>query len=118
MILSELLEQIRFQPGLVEFEAVMSVIADYYHYTPTRFVNGRGALCQINEASNNEGSCKIFAFARIHDLSPKETLACFGRFYREEVLLEPDGSSHGNIRAFMVSGWDCLSFDEPALVAS
>lgn len=116
MTLSELLEQIRLQPELVEFEAVMSVIADYYNYTPTRFVNGRGVLCQINEAGSNEGSCKIFAFARMHDLSPRETLACFGRFYREEVLLEPDGSSHGNIRAFMVSGWNSVAFDEPALI--
>lgn len=116
MTLRELLEQIRYQPELVEFEAVMSVITDSYHYIPTRFVNGRGSLCQINEAGNNEGSCKIFAFAQIHDLSPKETLACFGRFYREEVLQEPDGISHGNIRAFMISGWNSVAFDEPALI--
>ncbi len=117
MTLSELLEQIRQQPELVEFEAVMTVIADHYHYAPTRFVNGRGSLCQINEAGTNEGSCKIFAFAQIHDLSPQETLACFGRFYRDEVLKEPNGSSHGNIRAFMISGWKSVAFDEPALIA-
>lgn len=95
----------------LDFEDTMAVIAENYDYTPTRFSNGD----VINGAGTNEGSCKIFAFAKINQLSPEQTLACFGRFYRDDVLNNPDGSDHGNIRNFMRHGWDGIQFDIPAL---
>ena len=37
------------------------------------------------------------------------TLWLFGDFYRKDVLENPDGTDHANIRAFMEGGWDCVS---------
>ncbi len=115
MKVAELLEQIISQPETIEFSQVIDVIDENYIYTPTRFLNGKGEHLQVNEKGENEGSCKIFAFALLHNLAKEQTLSCFGDFYREEVLSDPGGNSHGNIRAFMISGWDGISFEGKAL---
>ncbi|WP_296058595.1 HopJ type III effector protein [uncultured Amphritea sp.] len=96
-----------------DFEDTIAVIAANYDYTPTRFTNGD----LVNDAGTNEGSCKIFAFAQINQLSEQQTLNCFGRFYRNDVLENPQGSDHGNIRNFMVHGWSGISFGQAALTA-
>ena len=98
----------------VDFEDTIQLINQLYDYHPTRFSNGLTQTV-INEAGQNEGSCRIFAFALLNQLSPASTLACFGRFY-QEVLNEPQGTSHGNIRAFMRDGWAGVIFDGCALV--
>jgi hypothetical protein len=38
------------------------------------------------------------------------TLKLFGQYYRE-VLADPDGDSHQNIRNFMKYGWDGVPFE-------
>jgi hypothetical protein len=40
----------------------------------------------------------------------------FGTYYRNDVLANPTGTDHGNIRNFMLSGWSEIKFDSPALV--
>lgn len=100
----------------IDFQETMSVIAENYHYRPTRFSNGLQP-CLINEAGQNEGSCRIFAFARIHGLSEQQTLALFGDYYRKDVLGNPDGSDHQNIRNFIRDGWAGIKFDGAALLA-
>jgi hypothetical protein len=105
------------EPEVIEFDDVIQVISQYYDYTPTRFTNGKGDTMVINEAGTNEGSCKIFAFARLNGLNAKQTLASFGRFYREDVLLHPDKTDHGNIRNFMLYGWDGIQFSGNVLTA-
>ncbi len=45
-------------------------------------------------AGQNNGSCKIFAFGLAQDLSPEQTLACFGQFYRNDVLGFPENTDH------------------------
>jgi hypothetical protein len=112
MILNTLLEQLVQQPENVEFDQVIHVIAEYYKYTPTRFCNGPEL---VNEAGTNEGSCKIFAFALQQQLNKDATLACFGQYYRKDVLENLSGDDHGNIRSFMVHGWDGIKFDQKAL---
>ena len=112
-----LLSALNESPETVEFDQVMAVITEYYHYTPTRFINGEGAEPAVNEAGTNEGSCKIFAFAKLQSLSEKQTLACFGKYYRDDVLLHPDANDHGNIRHFMKSGWGSVQFDVSPLAA-
>ncbi len=112
MSLNKLLEQIAQNPKHVEFDQVMNVIADNYDYTPTRFCNGPEL---VNEAGTNEGSCKIFAFANLQQLNKDETLACFGQYYREDVLGNLDGDNHGNIRSFIKHGWDGIEFEGTAL---
>ena len=99
----------------VDFEDTIHVINTLYDYQPTRFANGITTVV-MNEAGQNEGSCRIFAFALLNNLNEQETLACFGRFY-QEVLNDPQGSSHGNIRNFMRDGWAGISFEGKALTA-
>ena len=111
MNIDQLLEKIRRTPESVEFSEVMQVINEYYQYTPTRFVNGT----IVNEAGENEGSCKIFAFASMHDLDREQTLACFGAYYRDDVLKQPKALDHKNIRIFMASGWDGIEIDKSVL---
>lgn len=107
----DLLNQVRNAPESVEFNDVIEVINSHYDYTPARFSNGDGAGRLVNEAGSNEGSCKIFAFAQLHDLDQQQTLSLFGRYYRDDVLAKPEGTDHGNIRNFMRSGWAGIHFD-------
>lgn len=111
MSVSQLIEHIRQHPEDVQFDEVMAVIAQHYDYIPTAFRNGDAD----NAAGQNEGSCRLFAFARLNGLSPAETLACFGDYYRKDVLGHPDGTDHANIRNFMVHGWQGIAFDGEAL---
>ena len=114
MPIESLIERVRTNPDTVQFNEVMAAIADHYDYTPTRFSNGEGDDLVINEAGQNEGSCKLFAFTRLNGLTEAETLACFGDYYRKDVLAHPEGSDHANIRTFMRHGWAGIRFDQPA----
>lgn len=69
----------------------------------------------MNEANQNNGSCKIFSFAKMNNLSEKDTLALFGDFYRNDVLQNPEGEDHQNIRNFIKYGWNGIQFTEDAL---
>ena len=55
------------------------------------------------------------SFARLAGLTPDQTLALFGAFYRDDVLGHPDGSDHQNIRNFIKDGWDGIRFEGDAL---
>ncbi len=112
-MLSTLLTQLQQQPSQVSFQQVQQVINQHYHYTPTAFYNGDIE----NLAGTNEGSCKIFAFAQLQQLSQEQTLACFGSYYQDDVLAKPAGDDHANIRNFMRNGWQGLHFNGPALIA-
>lgn len=116
--ITEFLELLDHTPELLEFDQTMAVIAKHYEYQTTEFSNGLGEEKVINQAGTNEGSCKIFAFALLHDLTEAQTLACFGRYYRIDVLQKPDGDDHQNIRNFMRDGWPGIRFDRPALKAN
>ncbi|MEA3404786.1 MAG: HopJ type III effector protein [Pseudomonadota bacterium] len=98
--------------GAVEFNPVIQVIDSEYEFTPTRFVNGN----QINEANTNNGSCKIFAFAKLNGLSEQAALNAFGDYYTVDVLQNPDKEDHQNIRNFITQGWNGIKFDGEALV--
>lgn len=115
MTIEQLLQKIRQNPVDVSFEEVIATIRENYHYAPTRFSNGLGDARVINEAGQNEGSCRIFAFAKMNQLNEQETLACFGRFYRDDVLGNPAGTDHANIRNFMRDGWAGIGFEGEAL---
>jgi len=115
--LTQLLSQLANTPETVTFSQVIDVIHAHYDYTPTRFTNGEGESKVSNEAGSNEGSCKIFAFAQLHELDAQKTLNCFGNYYREDVLKSPHGSDHENIRNFMRFGWAGIDFSGQALVS-
>ena len=111
MELSAFLANLSDQPASIQFEDTMAVIEANFDLAPTAFKNGN----TYNEANQNNGSCKIFAFAQVTGLSPEATLACFGKFYREDVLGNPDGDDHANIRNFIEFGWDGIEFEGEAL---
>ena len=116
MTIEELTQQIKSQPESVKFDDVIDCIDEYFEYTPTHFTNGQGHDIVMNQAGSNEGSCKIFAFATTEGLSESETLNCFGQYYREDVLQNPEGNDHANIRTFMRHGWAGIHFEQSALV--
>lgn len=101
------LTALRNAPATVEFSDTMAVIEANYKFLPTRFQNGD----LTNEAEQNQGSCKLLAFAQLNSLSQQQTLACFGQYYRKDVLEHPAGTDHQNIRNFMEKGWDGVSFE-------
>lgn len=108
---SELILQLRQDPKSITFIQVMELIAQHYVYHPSRFANGE----LINEAGTNEGSCKIFYFAQLQLLNVNETLHLFGEYYHKDVLANPTGTDHGNIRNFIKSGWQGIKFETFAL---
>ena len=111
MTINDLIIQLRTAPNTIEFKQVMQVITEFYDYTATRFTNAE----LLNEAGSNEGSCKIFYFAQLNQLTEGETLSLFGAYYRDDVLANPAGKDHGNIRNFKLAGWSGIKFDTPAL---
>jgi len=112
MPLTTFLNQLNTSPETVTFEDTMNVIEQSYVFTETAFTNGD----VINAAGQNNGSCKIFAFARLNELTEQQTLQCFGDYYRVDVLGNLDGDDHQNIRNFMVHGWPGVRFEGDALV--
>ncbi len=111
MELQHFLDTLALTPEQIEFETTIAVIEANYDFTPTAFSNGTAH----NGVGENNGSCKIFAFGLLNNLSKEATLACFGRFYREDVLQHPENNDHQNIRNFIVNGWDGVKFESPAL---
>lgn len=111
----ELMRQINDKPDSIEFNVMMEFISQNYAYQPVRFVNGLGSDAVINDAGTNEGSCKIFALGKLLGLDGSSTLACFGSYYRNDVLGNPQGEDHANIRQFMKDGWAGIQFDGDAL---
>ena len=111
MELDAFIAQLSQYPEQVEFSDTMSIIDQNYTFTPTTFSNGD----TVNEENQNNGSCKIFAFGQLNSLSEQQTLACFGAYYRDDVLGNPEGDDHQNIRNFMISGWNGIKFSAEAL---
>ena len=107
MNIDSFLKKLNDHPESVAFGDTMAVIDASYEFTPAPFTNGDVR----NEAGQNAGSCKLFAFALLNHLSEAQTLACFGAYYRDDVLKNPAGTDHQNIRNFMKSGWAGLKFD-------
>lgn len=99
------------ETGPVEFSTVMSTIDEHYDFTPTSFKNGNTQ----NAADTNNGSCKVFSFAQLNNLSQQATLNAFGDFYTVDVLQHPENDDHQNIRNFIEFGWDGINFAGQAL---
>ncbi len=107
----EFLNKLRNAPESIDFNELMAVIDEHYEFSNTAFSNG----VLKNKAGENSGSCKLFAFAAQHNLTQQETLACFGAYYREDVLENPESDNHQNIRNFMQTGWIGIEFSGEVL---
>jgi hypothetical protein len=112
MTIETFISKLKNTPKDIEFSETMEVIETNYQFTPTAFKNGD----LQNEAGQNSGSCKLFAFAKLQGFTKDETLACFGTFYFDEVLKDPNGTGHQNIRNFIKTGFKGLVFESDALV--
>lgn len=111
MTLDSFLKKLNETPQEVAFTDTMAIVEALYDFTQTAFKNGD----LHNEAGQNSGSCKLFSFAKLQNFSIEQTLACFGDFYRKDVLENPDATNHQNIRNFMKTGWEGISFEGTAL---
>lgn len=106
MKIDSFLEKLNQNPESISFAETIAVIEENYTFEPTAFENG----VLHNAAGENSGSCKLFAFAEIHNLSEAATLSCFGAYYYDDVLKNPEGINHQNIRNFMKTGWEGIAF--------
>ena len=109
--MKQFLQTLATAPDSITFNATIAVIDAHYDFTPAAFRNGE----LQNEAGQNNGSCKVFSFARLHNLTPEQTLHCFGTYYRDDVLRHPQGTDHQNIRNFIRTGWEGIVFQGNAL---
>jgi len=107
MTLETFLNKLKTTPKGIDFTDTIRVIESNYIFTPTAFKNGD----LHNNAGENSGSCKLLAFAKLQNLTKEETLACFGKYYFEEVLNDPNGIGHQNIRNFMKTGFEGLELE-------
>ncbi|MCC8409292.1 HopJ type III effector protein [Mucilaginibacter sp. UR6-1] len=108
--LNILLQKLKDNTAL--FAEVIEFIESYYEHQPTAFKNGD----VYNEAAQNQGSAKVFAFAQLNELSAEDTLYLFAEHY-QSVLNDPQGEGHQNIRQFMANGWAGIAFEGRALTA-
>ncbi len=98
--------------NLLPFKEVIAFIETYYQHQPTAFRNGE----LYNEATQNQGSAKVFTFAQLNGLDKEDTLYLFAEHY-QSVLNNPGGTDHQNIRQFMTYGWPGIVFEGQALLA-
>ena len=112
MSLDVFLQKVKSAPESISFDETIQVIEESYVFTEIAFSNGD----TNNEAGQNNGSCKIFAFGLANDLTEEQTLHCFGDYYRVDVLGNPNGDDHQNIRNFIQQGWQGIKFDGDALL--
>ncbi len=94
----------------LSFKEVIEFIETYYTHEPTAFRNGDVR----NEATQNQGSAKVFSFALLNKLDKTDTLYLFAEHY-QAVLKNPVGTDHQNIRQFMIHGWTGVTFEGQAL---
>jgi ubiquinone/menaquinone biosynthesis C-methylase UbiE len=105
------LDRLARSPSDITFDETIAIIDANYEFTPTAFRNGT----LHNNAGQNNGSCKIFSFAKLNGLTAQQTLHLFGSYYRDDVLNNPQGNDHQNIRNFINSGWEGIKFEDVAL---
>ena len=112
MTIQEFYRKLQEQPEELTFADTMETVDANYTFKPTKFKNGE----VTNEAGYNSGSCKLFAFAKIQGFSDQQTLNCFGEYFRNDVLKNPKGTDHQNIRNFIIHKWNGISFEANALI--
>ena len=108
--LSTLIQKLK--DNSLPFKEVLEFIETYYQHQPTAFKNGD----TYNEATQNQGSARVFAFAQLNNLNEADTLYLFAEHY-QSVLNNPNGTDHQNIRQFITHGWSGIVFEGQALLA-
>jgi hypothetical protein len=88
------------------FSDTLAFIDQWYEHTPCAFTNGNVA----NSENQNQGSCKVLAFAIAEGLTDLQALQCFGEHYRD-VIATPNVDNHHNLRRLLKDGLVDISFD-------
>ena len=103
-----LISMLNSEPHKITFEQSMEAIEEMCEFTAVKFSVGDVQ----SEAGQNMGSAKVLSFGKLLGLDEETTLELFGSYYRVDVMDDPDGTSHPNIRAFMEGGWDNVQFPD------
>lgn len=80
-------------------ESTIDSIKSMWDFIPQGFIVGN----QTNEPGLNEASLLILAYADMYDLPLEKILIMFGEAY-DEVVADPDGDNHLNVRSLMANG--------------
>lgn len=91
--------------GEYQFSDVLAFIDRKKEHQPTAFKNGD----IHNDPNQNQGSARVFLFAKENAFSKENTLSLFAEHYKA-VLADREGANHQNIRQFMKYGWDGVEF--------
>lgn len=91
--------------GHARFEDSLALIEQHFDVQPCGFRNGP----LVNAEGENAGSCRIFGLGQHCSLSETDTLKLFAQHY-QQVLDDPTGDSHANIRQFISTGWSGIQF--------
>ena len=107
---SELMGLLRSKEKMatISFQLTMDVVEELFDVNEVAFSVGDVA----SEPGQNMGSAKIFSFAKMNQLEKGTCLQLFGDYYRKDVLENPDGTDHANIRAFIKGGWEAVKFPD------
>ena len=108
MTLEQFFTHLNANPEKIQFSDTMAAIDTNYGFTPSKLTN---------DANQNNDSCKLLAFAKLHQLDADHTLHCFGDFYRKDVLGHPNNTDHQNIRNLIENGLDGVQFESFPLIA-
>lgn len=111
MTLESFIKKLKNTPSQIMFSETISTIEALYNFNPSAFTNGN----LQNSKTENLGSCKVLAFGMKQQFTKEETLACFGQYYFKDVLEYPNGTDHQNIRNFMNTGFEGISFEDEVL---
>ncbi len=109
---TQLIDLVNSKSHDFEFKDVLATIDTHFDFIPTAFKNGN----TFNEANQNNGASKVFAFAKIFSLNQEQTLALFAQYYWVDVLENPTATDHANIRNFMAYGWEGIEYLGKALL--
>ena len=96
--------------GHADFDDTLALVERHFDYHSAGFHNGP----LFNTAGENAGSCKVFGLGLYCSLNETDTLKLFAQHY-QQVLDDPAGESHSNIRQFMGSGWSGIRFEDTPL---
>lgn len=64
----------------------------------------------VNKQGENEATGLILSYAALSNMNKETTLKLWGQYYRD-VLKNPNGTDHANIREFMKNGWNSVPFE-------
>ncbi|KAL7431334.1 hypothetical protein ACHAXH_002337 [Discostella pseudostelligera] len=87
------------------FDEFITLCDEQYEYGLIEFKNGD----ITNGPGENDGSAKVLSYAALAEFDKEMTLKLWGQYYRD-VLANPSGNDHQNIRNFMKYGWEGVDF--------